>query len=202
MAALERRASVTLECRAQENKLVGIAAPYSTWSSTLYIRAGNRSQPFIEQIQKGAFDKSLQEDDIKALIGHDSTMVLGRTKSQTLTVRSTDEGLAFELQLPNHDLGQRIREMVARGDMGECSFGFFVRENGDIWDKTNSLWKRTLVDVELKEISFVIDPAYPEGTSIQLRDLRSVYLHHMRSHAERWLAVEKLRFPQRRQHGS
>ena len=194
MAALERRASVTLECRAQENKLVGIAAAYETLSGEIY--------GFREKIQRGAFDKSLKENSILALYSHDDRLVLGRTSSGTLKLRSTEAGLEYEIDLPDTDYANNLRELVRRGDVNQCSFGFYCPPGGDKWDRTNKPFIRTLIEVDLREISIVADPAYPQGTSAQLRDLRSVYLHHMRSHAKRWLAVEKLRFPQRRQHGS
>ena len=46
----------------------------------------------IERIDRGAFDGTLG-DDIRALVNHDTTIVLGRTTAGTLTLRVDDLGL-------------------------------------------------------------------------------------------------------------
>ena len=45
-----------------------------------------------ESIDSHAFDETIN-DDIRALINHDTTYVLGRTKALTLTLRIDDHGL-------------------------------------------------------------------------------------------------------------
>jgi HK97 family phage prohead protease len=190
--SLERR-FLSFELRSEatdENKLVGIAAPYGTWSQVLFGR-------FREKIERGAFDRSLKENNIKALLQHDPNQLLGRTGSQTLRLSSTDQGLAFELDIPNHDIGYRLREMVKRKDISQCSFGFYVRDGGDQWDRSKTPWERTLVDVDLREISFVDDPAYSEGTSANLRHFCSGYLQSEQKRAKNWFAFKRLLFSMR-----
>jgi hypothetical protein len=53
---------------------------------------------------------------------------------------------------------------VQRQDIKDCSFAFLVPKGGDEWDGK----ERTLRNVELKDVSVVVHPAYP-GTSATAR---------------------------------
>lgn len=152
MDALERRfAPASLEGR----QLVGLAAPYESET---------RIGEFRERIAKGAFTRTLSESrDILALSDHDPAKVLGRTKSGTLQLEETVHGLQFRLQLPDTTIGNDLRELAHRGDLGGVSFGFHAVK--DSWDGE----LRTLHDVDLHEISIVQSfPAYAD-TTVALR---------------------------------
>lgn len=149
---LERRfAPASMEGR----QLVGLAAPYESET-----RIGS----FRERIARGAFTRTLSENrDILALSDHDPAKVLGRTSSGTLQLEETAQGLSFRLQLPDTTVGNDIRALAARGDLGGVSFGF--RAIRDSWEGE----LRTLHEVELHEVSIVQSwPAY-SNTSISLR---------------------------------
>jgi HK97 family phage prohead protease len=117
-----------------------------------------------ERIAPGAFG-DLAGADIRALWDHDTGHVLGRTRSGTLRLSEDDRGLAVEIDMPDH--ASAVMEAMRRGDVDQMSFGFYTRK--DAWEKIDGQAVRTLVDVELIEVSIVAIPAYPQ-TDAALRD--------------------------------
>lgn len=113
---------------------------------------------FTEEIAPGAFAQTLAaRNDVLALIDHDPSKVLGRTKSGTLSLCEDARGLAFDIQVPNTTLGTDILAMAERGDIGGASFSFKVMPNGESWSGNH----RSLKAVDLFEISIVqAHPAY------------------------------------------
>ena len=140
-----------------EAVLRGHAAVFDSWSVDL--------GGFREKIASGAFKTAIKEDDVRALWNHNSDIVLGRTKSDTLSLSEDKDGLAIEINLPDTQL---IRDMVIgpieRGDVDKMSFAFGTRK--DSWeefpDDPGKLSERTLLDVSLSDVSPVTYPAYPE----------------------------------------
>lgn len=118
---------------------------------------------FKEVIRKGAFSNALKSGgNIRALGFHDDNALLGTTKAGTLSLREDEKGLFFDLLLPDTTHGRDIAELVARGDISGCSFGFIPVE--EIWDGE----LRELLDLELIEITLTPNPAYTD-TSVALR---------------------------------
>jgi HK97 family phage prohead protease len=152
-----------LEVNPSGRRIVGIAAAYGTLSGDL--------GGFKEKIAPTAFLKSIGENDIRALYNHDSAKILGRISAGTLKLSSNDRGLEFDLTLPNTSYANDLVELMARGDVTSCSFGFFTRSDKWSMDPETKIRIRTLHDVDLREISIVGDPAYPSGTSAALRSL-------------------------------
>ena len=141
-------------------KLRGYAIVYNSLSEPLY------GDLFRERINRGAFTKSLLENDQVCLWGHDTRYVLGRKSSGTLILREDDNGLYFEVFLPNTTWARDLKESVDRGDIKQMSFGFkVVRDN---WlDNKDTLKEygmpiREVEEITLHEISLVTFPAYPE----------------------------------------
>lgn len=121
---------------------------------------------FTEEIAPGAFSKAISENgDIRALFNHDWNNVLGRTKSGTLRLYEDERGLKFEVDLPNTSIARDLVESLKRGDISQCSFGFIptVEE----WDYNVEPAKRTILEVDLFEVSVVSVPAY-EDTEVAL----------------------------------
>ncbi len=122
---------------------------------------------FEEVIEPGAFARTISENgDIRALFNHNWDHVLGRTKNGTLKVEEDNRGLKFEVELPNTSLARDLAESLRRGDINQCSFGFYA--TNDTWDYEVEPAVRTLNEVELYEISVVSIPAY-EDTEVSLR---------------------------------
>jgi uncharacterized protein len=145
--------------------LYGYAAKYNSWSNDL--------GGFKEQIKLGAFDRALREkQDIRFLMNHDPNVVLGRWKSGTLGLKTDSTGLYFTCELPDTQAGRDLHTLVARGDVSQCSFAFKVAPSGDSWDRSRT--QRTLIDVDLFDVSAVTYPAY-EDTNISARSRRPDY---------------------------
>lgn len=144
------------ELRAKGRRLEGYAALFGTLA---HIGAG-----IDEKIAPGAFAESLAtRQDILALVDHDPSRVLARTRSGTLRLSEDSQGLAFDLDLPDTQAARDVLALAERGDLGGMSFGFTATRD-DVIGGT-----RTLHAVELFEISVVAAwPAY-EGTTVQAR---------------------------------
>jgi HK97 family phage prohead protease len=102
---------------------------------------------------------------IHAFWSHDPAMPLGSTRSGKLELKEDDTGLRF--RLPAKRLNEAQLDAVMDGDM-RMSFGFVTRE--DKWERgaNNEPDRRTLLDVDLLEVSLVSMPAYAD-TSVALR---------------------------------
>lgn len=120
-----------------------------------------------ESIAPGAFSDTLS-DDVRALINHDTTLVLGRNKANTLELREDSRGLWGKIKInPNDSDAMNLYERVKRGDVDQCSFGFdIVKEDTEFRDDGSIHW--TVRKVKLYEVSCCTFPAY-EDTSISAR---------------------------------
>ncbi|WNN19969.1 head maturation protease [Bacillus phage FI_KG-Lek] len=86
---------------------------------------------FVEEIAEGAFDESLKVRDVVGLWSHDTSQVLGNTKSKTLRIENDKKELRFELDIPNTTVGNDAWELIKRGDVDGVSFGMKVtKTNG------------------------------------------------------------------------
>ncbi len=158
---LERRTYPITEVRVDEDSrtLSGYAAVFEKLSVDLW--------GFKEKIRAGAFAQSIADDIVKALWNHNTDHPLGSTKNDTLRLEERGKGLWFELDLDDTTWGQDAHKAIRRGDVDAMSFGFRTRK--DEWDKSDEKNPiRTLVDVQLLEVSPVSFPAYP-ATSVQAR---------------------------------
>ena len=142
-------------------KIAGHAAKFDSLSEDL--------GGFRERIAPGAFAKTIQSADIRALWNHDANIVLGRNKSGTLRLSEDSAGLAFEVDMPDTQL---VRDMVmgpiVRGDVNQCSFGFYTI--ADKWAKVDGEWVRTLLECDLLDVSPVTYPAY-NSTDVAARSM-------------------------------
>ncbi len=79
-----------------------------------------------ESIDPTAFDETLG-GDVRALINHDTGMVLGRTKNGTLRLAVDSTGLYGRLEVNESDSdAMNAWARVKRGDVDQASFGFEI----------------------------------------------------------------------------
>lgn len=121
-----------------------------------------------EIVKPGAFTNSAS-GDVRALINHDSSLVLGRTKAGTLTLRQDERGLWGSIKINRDDVdAMNLYARVQRGDVDQCSFGFDIKRETfvDLGDG-KCRWEIEEVD-PLYEVSVCTFPAYTE-TSVSAR---------------------------------
>jgi len=124
---------------------------------------------FRERVAAGALTKTLLSADIRALFNHDPNLVLGRNKAGTLRLKEDMTGLAIEIDPPDTQAARDLMVSMKRGDINQMSFGF--RTIADKWAKLDGEWIRTLLEVDLFDVSPVTYPAYTQS-SIAVRGLQ------------------------------
>lgn len=118
----------------------------------------------IEQIAPGAFASSMGLD-VRALINHETRLVIGRTVADTLSLQEDKTGLYGEIKINEHDSdAMNLYARVQRGDVSQCSFGFDIVAEDYVVSPDGQSCTWTIRDVILYEVSVVTFPAY-EATS-------------------------------------
>ncbi|MCM3444374.1 HK97 family phage prohead protease [Metabacillus halosaccharovorans] len=116
---------------------------------------------FFEQVDRNAFNRTLADGhNIFGLYNHDSSKILGSTKTSSLTLSVDEVGLRFSLNInPNVSYAKDTYELVRSGDVEGCSFGFFVTD--DEWSYLEDGTElRTIKDLDLVEVTITPFPAY------------------------------------------
>jgi len=145
----------------EKPKIKGYAAKFGKWSLDL--------GGFIEKIRKGAFDDVL-ENDVRALKNHDPNLLLGRTTSGTLELKTNSVGLITEIDPPDTTTGRDTVEEIRRKDITGMSFSFVTAEDDWKYPEDGPV-ERTIIKVgELFDVGPVTYPAYPD-TSVAVRSL-------------------------------
>ena len=120
-----------------------------------------------ESIAPGAFSDELHSD-VRALINHDTRLVLGRTIAGTLELREDEKGLLGDIAVnPKDSEAMNAYARVERRDVTQCSIGFDIidEEHENREDGTHHY---TIKKVKLYEVSCCTFPAYEE-TAIEAR---------------------------------
>ena len=144
-----------------------------------------------ESIAQGAFSGSLG-GDIRALINHDTTLVIGRTIPHTLELREDSHGLWGSILInPNDRAAVDAHARVDRGDVSQCSIGFdVIREDTEIREDGSVHW--TIREVKLWEVSICTFPAYEE-TNISARSAQRDEIIKREKQAWRTKMLNKLK---------
>ena len=185
----------TLESKFQtreENEEKRIEGYFSVFDGIYDIAPG-----MSESIDSHAFDNTLS-GDIRALINHDTTLVLGRTAAHTLELRTDAHGLWGSILInPNDQDAMNMYERVKRGDVDQCSFGFDItNEDAEVREDGSVHW--TIKGIKLYEVSVCTFPAY-ETTEVSARSAEAVDIRKRRFDAWKaetikshdWLKGEK-----------
>ena len=142
-----------------------------------------------EEIAPGVFNETLG-NDIRALINHDTTLVLGRNKAGTLELKADSYGLWGRIKInPNDTDAVNLYERVKRGDVDQCSFGFNILEEITDWRDDGTV-KWTITKIDLHEVSVCTFPAY-EDTGVQARKAE------VEQHRQRLLEAKKNKLRER-----
>lgn len=144
-----------------------------------------------EIVKPGAFTNSVS-GDVRALINHDSSLVLGRTKAGTLALRQDERGLWGSIRINRDDVdAMNLYARVQRGDVDQCSFGFDIKRETfvDLGDG-KCRWEIEEVD-PLYEVSVCTFPAYTE-TSVSARKQDLAEIEKRRAEAWRSDMKKKL----------
>ena len=127
---------------------------------------------YYERIMPGAFDRALDEDDVRSLYNHDSNFVLGRralVDADTLKLSVDETGLRYEVDPPAARAD--VVEAIGRGDVTGSSFMFIPdatswrEETRGEGDDRRTVTIREIESVELWELGPVVFPAYESATS-------------------------------------
>lgn len=157
------------EANEEDKRTITGAIKYDTDSAEMQDWYGDT---IIEQIASGAFSESLRSRGVVGLWSHDTAQVLGNTKSGSLRIFDGKNELRFELDIPNTSVGNDAWELIKRGDVDGVSFGMKVTK--DKWSseerEDKKIYKRSILDAELYEISPVAFPAYP-ANEVNVRSL-------------------------------
>lgn len=146
----------------QEGEELFIEGYFSVFNSDYVLWDGA-----VETVAPGAFTEAI-EGDIRALIDHESHLVLGRTKANTLELLEDEKGLWGSIRInPKDQDATNLYERVKRGDVDQCSFGFdILSEKTEKLEDGSIRW--TIEKVKLYEVSVVTFPAYAD-TSVTAR---------------------------------
>ena len=159
MTEFEKRGSALgVETRAAGGKrtLAGYAIVYN--SPTMI---GDPEWGFTEVFAPGSADAAIR-GDVLALFSHDTSRLVGRTKSGTLRLSSDENGIMAEIDVPDTSDGNDLWALVDRGDISGMSFAF--RATKQEWDDTVTPPKRTVLKADVYEVSAVASPAYQDTT--------------------------------------
>lgn len=121
-----------------------------------------------ESIAPGAFTEAIT-GDVRALVNHDTTLVLGRNKAGTLELKEDSRGLWGRVKInPNDRSAMDLYERVKRGDVDGCSIGFDIAEQETEFLENGDVHWTIIRVMPLWEVSCCTFPAYTE-TNISAR---------------------------------
>lgn len=127
---------------------------------------------FTEYVDQNALN-GVDLSNVLLLYAHDFSNILARVDAGTLQTSIQPDGLHFNAQLPDTQLGHDTYTNILNGNIRGMSFGFKIAPGGDSWSvnsQGNTIHTINKID-QVFELSLTPIPAYTE-TSVQVqRDL-------------------------------
>lgn len=153
MKPIERR---SLQSQTDAGNL-RLSIPFNSWSEDL--------GGFRERIAPGAFDRTVKDGgaEVLGLWNHNTDMPLARRSNGSLELAADQAALSARITGDQTSWAEDARQSIAAGTVKGGSFAFITHE--DNWERGRGEWKRTLLDVELIEVSPTPAPAYPGSTA-------------------------------------
>lgn len=129
-----------------------------------------------EEILPGAFDDVLN-DDVRALINHDPTLILARSVNGkgTLKLELNEKGLKYSYSTPNRSYAKDLQDAIESGDVSQSSFSFSIKDEN--WVRSENNDQNDLRQIKkinkLFDVSPVTFPAYHD-TSVAKRSFDKI----------------------------
>lgn len=126
---------------------------------------------FFEYVTNTAFNKTLADgSDVRALLNHDSSKLIGRVSNGSLKLESQEDGLHIECTLPNTAYARDAYELIKGGYNNGLSFGFSIINEDYAYEEGFEV--HYLREVRLYEVSFCVSfPAYETTNSTIVRGI-------------------------------
>lgn len=138
-------------------KIIGYGAVFNSLSEDL--------GGFREKIRPGFFSKAIRDKhDVRGLFNHDSNMILGRTKSGTMTLTEDDHGLRYEIDVPDTTVGRDLKVSLERKDVDGSSFSFTTQVD-DVRNEGGVIIRELIEIKQLYDVGPVAFPAYSASSA-------------------------------------
>ena len=126
---------------------------------------------FYEYVMPTAFRKTLSDGaDVRALLNHDTSKLIGRVSNGSLKLESREDGLYAECTLPNTQYARDAYELIKGGYNNGLSFGFSIINEDYAYE--DGFEVHYLREVKLYEISWAVSfPAYESTNSTIVRGI-------------------------------
>lgn len=149
-------AEIRIDRTGEAPTLVGYACVYNAFSVDL--------GGFIESFEPGAFRNALARGaDVRYLVNHDPSLILGRTKAGTLSLVEDERGLLATCRPPATSIGEHYLAAVERGDITGMSFRFYVEK--EAWDFNANPPQRRVIEGDIDDVCLATYPAFPDSSA-------------------------------------
>lgn len=181
----------------KEYTFFGMSTVFNSWSESLWTPRGT----FKERFLPGAFTDILSHPklDCRFLKNHNKDLVLARTKSRTLELEETEDGLSVWARVARTSYATDLKLSMERGDIDQMSIQFEMDYDlgaDDRWyeDKATGEVCHDVIKVSnLYDVSVVTFPAYADTTAAMRDFTRAQERGRMPSHSS--IAVPKALSP-------
>jgi len=169
---------------ASESRVIeGYAIVFGQPSEAFY---EDEDEVIRETIEPSAVTSDLLDGcDIRMLLFHDRHTIMARSNrgKGTLSYAVDSKGVSFSFEAPHTVDGDKAYELVKRGDISGCSFGFYAAYyDEDCVECQRTVGKDGRVEVlyrvkqiaKIDDFTLTPDPAYP-ATECNTREVRDMF---------------------------